>query len=377
MIATIVITTYRQAVILEYILCALLAQVTLYDFDIIVCDDGSEDNSYDIISKYRQNTKGINIAYNWQQDRRFRAAAARNSGIINSKGRFIILLDGDMIPATDYVQKHVKYHLNNPGSLLSGGRLTIDDSIFFEFCKLKPNFLKTLSCIDSRSFLNIEELEMRKKWYHSNKSWMAMFSCNLSFPKSDYSKYSELFIGWGIEDWDISLRLYKKHNKIHFDENIIAYHVDYKPVISNAFRNNDHLQMAEFARNLLMFIDQYPEEDLVECAIALSSYQIKNNRLQWVGDGNKLRTISSSIEVIRKWLSDNNIYTKGEPFFIEQEFNNTKVITGFNELTLESIKEVKSNFDQIQINVFGINPNDLSKIKRLANNESINIKINC
>jgi glycosyltransferase involved in cell wall biosynthesis len=193
--ASVIITTYKQSVILKYILLALLSQKTQYDFEIIVCDDGGVDNSFSVIDKIRDNEKKIKIHYLWQQDRSFRAASARNMGISRAKGDIIMLLDGDMIPKTDYVQSHIEHHLKNPKSLLTGGRLNVDDSDFLAIIEKADSFSEILKLISEKSFLNTEELRYRKSWYHGSKPWMSVFSCNLSFPRSEIAKYSELFVG--------------------------------------------------------------------------------------------------------------------------------------------------------------------------------------
>ena len=79
MIASVIITTYKQALILDVILQSLLNQKTKYEYEILVCDDGTDDGSnYELVKKYANNQQKIGISYLWQQDKGFRAAAARN-----------------------------------------------------------------------------------------------------------------------------------------------------------------------------------------------------------------------------------------------------------------------------------------------------------
>jgi arsenate reductase-like glutaredoxin family protein len=243
----------------------------------------------------------------------------------------------------------------------------VDDSDFFNCLKEGMSFLDILSCIDKVSFLNSEELQYRQIWYHGEKPWMSVFSCNLSFPRSEHSKYSELFVGWGIEDWDLSKRLYEEGYEIKFDESIIAYHIDYKPVISNAFRNNNHNQMVEFARNLLLFIDQYPKEDLSECAIALKSYEITNNRFVWGGDGRYIRDEKESINLIRNWLRNNNIYSKSQDFYIQKPYKSRKEIKVVDSEAIELLKKADTKYDQINLVLENLDPAEIAKILGHAN----------
>jgi len=373
--ATVIVTTYKQSAILKYILLSLLSQRTEYTYEIIVCDDGGTDNSISIINELRVNEKKIKIHYLWQQDRGFRAASARNMGISKAKGDIIILLDGDMIPKLDYVQRHIVQHLKNPKTLLTGGRLSLDDSDFFRITNKTNNFPEILKLFNKKSFLNTEELKYRKSWYYGSKPWMSVFSCNLSFPRSEIAKYSELFVGWGIEDWDLSKRLYENGYKIKFDDSIIAYHIDYKPVISNAFRNNNHKQLVEFARNLLLFIDQYPLDELSECAIALKSYSIANDKFVWAGDGKNLRSEKDAINMVRDWLSNKNIYSINEQFYVQKDYISKKELLLTDRVSVAELATQDRRYEILELKCHNLEASEFIELLRAANSMESVIRI--
>lgn len=308
----------------------LAHQKTKYNFEIIICEDGSIDNVPSLISLFSKNYPDLQISYLWQQDRGFRAGQARNMGIRQARGEIIILLDGDMLPAENFINRHVDFHQKHKRSVLSTGRKIIDDKYIF------PRFSKNYSSnpellwefLKNKASNNMIENNFRTKWYRSERPWMAFFSCSASFPNDQKARYNEHLVGWGIEDWDIAIEFYSNNYDVIYQSTPCAYHVDYKPVISNAFRNNNHSQLVDFARNTLLFIDTHENVDLTECAIALRNYALQeNNTWTWAGDDQQQRDYKESIEILRQWLHDEGIYSKSKKYLKkEPNFDITLII---------------------------------------------------
>lgn len=73
---------------------SVLAQ-TYTDWELLVIDDGSTDNSVDIVREYADKDQRIRLLFN---DRHIGIPSApRNEGVRNAKGRFIAFLDSDDI----------------------------------------------------------------------------------------------------------------------------------------------------------------------------------------------------------------------------------------------------------------------------------------
>lgn len=84
---SVVIPTYNRARYLREAIESVLKQ-TYQNFEIIVVDDGSTDNTKEVVSSY-----GNRINYIFQENKE--RSAARNNGIIHAKGEYIALLDSD------------------------------------------------------------------------------------------------------------------------------------------------------------------------------------------------------------------------------------------------------------------------------------------
>lgn len=87
---SVIIPTYNRAKLLNKCLRSL-AEQTFRDFEVLVCDDGSRDNSKDIVDSYKDR---LNIQYLWEENWGG-PARPRNRGIQASKGEWICFLDSD------------------------------------------------------------------------------------------------------------------------------------------------------------------------------------------------------------------------------------------------------------------------------------------
>lgn len=87
---SVVIPTYNRALILEECLNSLTKQ-TFKDFEVLVCDDGSKDNTKEIFERFRQ---VLDIRYLWEENWGG-PSRPRNNGIKVAKGDWICFLDSD------------------------------------------------------------------------------------------------------------------------------------------------------------------------------------------------------------------------------------------------------------------------------------------
>ena len=107
---TIIIPTYNRAALLPKAINSVLGQGH-DNFELIVVDDGSDDNTAEIIKGYD------NIIYLWQQNSG--PASARNQGIRAAQHELIAFLDSDDWFAMDKLKIQVRAMMDNPDYLIS------------------------------------------------------------------------------------------------------------------------------------------------------------------------------------------------------------------------------------------------------------------
>ena len=87
---SVIVPVYNAAKYISDTLYSIQSQ-TMKDIEIICIDDGSNDNSAEIIKE--KQAQDIRIRYEYQPNQG--AGAARNRGIENSTGEFIAFMDAD------------------------------------------------------------------------------------------------------------------------------------------------------------------------------------------------------------------------------------------------------------------------------------------
>ncbi len=109
-LVTVIIPTYNRGWILKEAIDSVLSQ-DFEDFELIVVDDGSTDNTESILAGYagdiiviRQDNRGV--------------SAARNAGITSASGKFIAFLDSDDLWLPGKLACQVDFFITNPEALI-------------------------------------------------------------------------------------------------------------------------------------------------------------------------------------------------------------------------------------------------------------------
>src|SRR4030042_4018515 len=97
---SVIIPTYNYAHFLFEAVKSVLDQ-TYKDFELIIIDDGSTDNTKDVVDNIMKKSNVIRYFYQVNQG----LSAARNHGIRVAKGEYIALLDADDIWSDKFLEK--------------------------------------------------------------------------------------------------------------------------------------------------------------------------------------------------------------------------------------------------------------------------------
>ncbi len=111
-LVSVIIPTYNRADLIGATLDSMIAQ-TYQDWECIVVDDGSTDNTEEILSAY--SNKDSRFYYYKRPDNRTKGAnACRNYGFEKSKGTYIKWFDSDDILYPDFLEKQVRILEEDP-----------------------------------------------------------------------------------------------------------------------------------------------------------------------------------------------------------------------------------------------------------------------
>jgi len=114
---SVILSTYNQPQWLEKSIWGYAVQ-SHSDFELLVADDGSADETRQAIDRLHRET-GLKIKHVWHEDRGFRKCAILNAAIVQASGDYLVFSDGDCIPRWDFLATHARHA--RPGCFLSGG----------------------------------------------------------------------------------------------------------------------------------------------------------------------------------------------------------------------------------------------------------------
>ena len=96
---SIVVPVYNYVDIIESNIDSILNQKTEYNYQLIIVDDGSTDGAADVLKKYADNPK-VKLIF----QKNAGIGAARNTGINNADGKYLMFVDCDDIVHDDIVE---------------------------------------------------------------------------------------------------------------------------------------------------------------------------------------------------------------------------------------------------------------------------------
>jgi len=103
---SIVIPTYKRLPMLLRVLDALEAQLEAPDFEVIVIDDGSGDETSSVMSE-RHASK---YALTFRSQTNAGPGRARNHGVSLATGRYILFIGDDTVPEPTFLAEHARVH---------------------------------------------------------------------------------------------------------------------------------------------------------------------------------------------------------------------------------------------------------------------------
>ncbi len=144
---SVIVCTYNRANYLNKCIDSVINQ-TFSDWELLVVDDGSHDNSFDIVNDYLQQHQ--NIRYLKHKNRK--QALSKNAGIQASLGKYLTFLDSDDTYKENHLESRRSYMQSHPDvDLIEGGFFSEEEILVLDYyqpdktinlreCVLGPTF---------------------------------------------------------------------------------------------------------------------------------------------------------------------------------------------------------------------------------------------
>ena len=122
MVISVITPTYNRARFLPAAVASVLSQ-TFGDFELIIVDDGSEDNTPDVLKPFLADRR---VPYVYQENQG--QSHARNLALKQATGDFIAFLDSDDVWARDKLEKQLAvFRANSEVDIVHGDEATINE----------------------------------------------------------------------------------------------------------------------------------------------------------------------------------------------------------------------------------------------------------
>ncbi|WP_151772167.1 glycosyltransferase [Streptomyces abyssomicinicus] len=219
--ASVVIPTYNRAEELRATLESLAGQSLPADeFEVIVADDGSSDATAELVRSFASR---LTLRYFFQEDRGARAAAARNAGARLAGAPVLVFLDTGTLAGPGFLQGHLAHHTGRDGE--AGPKVVIGYTYGYRPFDPTPGLAEAVAELspedvhrrygEDPSFQDCRHPEFASVDFDADAlpmPWIMSWTVNLSVTTEDFWRvggFDETFEGWGVEDLDLGLRLYK------------------------------------------------------------------------------------------------------------------------------------------------------------------------
>ena len=198
---SVIIPVYNVEEYIEKCICSLIAQ-TIKEIEFLVINDGSTDNSINLIKSFQDSR--IRII----NQKNSGLSEARNTGIKKARGRYVLFLDGDdyliddesILNMYNIAEKYkVDVLVGNAVKIYDDGKYEEfyrDSQIFIERSMSSIEFLKTFILKDSMQipvWMNLyrKDFLVNNNLYFINEDSLYSFNINEGIKK--LVKYSELY----------------------------------------------------------------------------------------------------------------------------------------------------------------------------------------
>ena len=147
---SVIVSTYNRPTYLERVLRGYAVQ-TDPAFELVIADDGSGPETFDLIARTRAETQ-LSILHVWHEDRGFRKSLILNRAIEAARSKYLLFTDGDCVPRSDLIEVHRR--IARPRRYVSGGYLKLPPHVtsIIELPDVDSGRITELSWLRSRGW---------------------------------------------------------------------------------------------------------------------------------------------------------------------------------------------------------------------------------
>ena len=240
---SLIITTYNQKERLALVLDSVKCLNSLPN-EVLVADDGSTNDTKEMIETYKKDFP-CPLKHIWHEDKGFRLSHIRNLAVKAAKSEYIIIIDGDMILASDFISDHLSYARHKV--FLQGSRVILDETRSKELLAKSGGGSLKKRKIPLLTWLIYRTSRLNAKIFDKKELIKGIRGCNMSFFKCDceaINGFNEEFVGWGREDSEFVARfLFNGGELRRLKFSALAYHIYHDENSRQMFEKNHQIYL--------------------------------------------------------------------------------------------------------------------------------------
>ncbi|MCC6492941.1 MAG: glycosyltransferase [Pirellulales bacterium] len=252
---SVIVSTYQRPGHLRRCLASLAVQQGVAGrFEAIVVDDGSLDETADVVDQFRREG-AFRLKFCTHPHDGFQLARCRNAGIRSSLAPYLLFTDGDCIFPPDHLQRHLEARRH--GVVRAGDCIRLDESTsrqIDEQAVRSGGFLAMVAPL--RKSLRKTYLKSLAYQLMRHGSRPKLIGWNMAAWREQLERingFDEQFRGWGCEDDDLAARLRKIGARVATALGYTqAYHLWHPPHATTPGRWQDGPNVAYFKRPLVL-----------------------------------------------------------------------------------------------------------------------------
>lgn len=220
-----------------------IMEQTFTDFEVIMVDDGSTDNSFSICQEYVAKDNRFKLIH--QENKGL--AGARNTCIKNMHGEYITWIDSDDKVKPDYLEKLLQVQEETDAQIINCVRHDIKNGIeyYYDYTPLYKDLKR----------IELSGRDALRGVLFDRYSIIALWGTLI-----DRKLYKGWFCSQGVkfEDADNKFKLYLRTNKVVLvPEQLYGYRQRNGSIMGNAIRQKTFLEELKVTKDLIHFIEKY------------------------------------------------------------------------------------------------------------------------